>query len=58
MTKKSRQKFKYIENEKTFEDEIKSIFDQIWSGFIETNKTIFFEGESSTLNKENQHKMN
>ena len=27
MTKKSRQEFKYLENEKSFEDEIKSIFD-------------------------------
>ena len=26
MTKKSRQKFKYLENKKSFEDEIKNIF--------------------------------
>ena len=26
MTKKSRQKFKYLENEKSFQDKVKSIF--------------------------------
>ena len=42
MTKKSRQKFKYLENEKSFEDELKSIFHQFYRAFNEANNTIFF----------------
>ena len=42
MTKKSRQKLKYLENEKSFYDEIKSIFHHFLRAFIETNKTNFF----------------
>ena len=41
MTKKLRQKIKYLENEKSFQDEIKSIFHHFWRAFIQTNKTIF-----------------
>ena len=47
MTKKSRQKFKHPENEKSFEDKIKSIFHHFWKAIIKANK-IFFEGGSST----------
>ena len=50
MPKKSRQKFKYRENEKSFEDEIKSIFHYFWRTIIEANKkNLFLEGESPTL---------
>ena len=38
MTKKSRQKFKYPENEKSFYDEIKTIFHHFQRVFIEANK--------------------
>ena len=38
MTENSRQKFKYLENKKTFSDEIKSIFDHFWK----TNNKFFF----------------
>ena len=52
MTKKSRQKLKYLENEKRFYHEIKSIFYHFLRAFIETNKAKFFlEGESPTLIK-------
>ena len=47
MTKKSSQKFKYLENEKSFYDEIISIF-IIFMG-ISLKQTIFLEGESPTL---------
>ena len=50
MNKKSRQKVKYLENEKSFKDEIKSIFHHFLKAFIEANKAIFLEGESRTLN--------
>ena len=49
MTKMSRQKFKYLENEKSFYDEIKSIFYHFLRAIIEVNKKIFLEGESPTL---------
>ena len=42
MTKKSRQKFKYLENEKSFYDEIKNIFHHFWRAIIEANNKIFF----------------
>ena len=42
MIKKSRQKFKYLDNEKSFYDELKSIFHHFQSAFIEANKTFFF----------------
>ena len=45
MTKKSRQKCKYLENEKNFQDEITSIFHHFWRAIIEENKKkIFFWG--------------
>ena len=37
MTKKSRQKFKYLENEKSFKDEI-SIFQHFWRAIIKVKK--------------------
>ena len=37
MTKESRQKFKYLDNKKSFWDEIKSIFHNFWRA-IKTNK--------------------
>ena len=49
MPKKSRQKFKYLENEKSFYDEIKTIFHHLWRAIIEANKNIFLEGEGPTL---------
>ena len=52
MTKKSRQKFKYLENEKSFYDEIKSIFHHCGRAITEANKKIFLEGESPTLNSQ------
>ena len=42
MTKKSRQKLQYLENEKSFKDEIKSIFHLFWRAIIEANNTVFF----------------
>ena len=42
MIKKSRQKFKYLDNEKTFYDELKSIFHHFQSALIEANKAFFF----------------
>ena len=35
------QKFKYLENEKSFSDEVKSIFVHFKKAFIEAYKTIF-----------------
>ena len=49
MTKKSRQNFKHLDKEKSFLDEIKSIFHHFWRDFIETNKKKILEGESPTL---------
>ena len=48
MNKMSSQKFKYLENEESFYDEIKSIFHHFQGAFNEANKTIL-EGESPTL---------
>ena len=42
MPKKSRQKFKYLDNEKSFQDEIKSIFHHFERAIIEANKKIYF----------------
>ena len=51
MIKMSRQKFKYLENEKSFEDEMKSIFHHFKRTFIEANnKKKFSEGKSPALN--------
>ena len=49
MAEKSRQTVKYLENEKGFLGEIKSIFHNFQRAFIERSKTIFLEGESPTL---------
>ena len=38
MNIKSRQKFKYLENEQSFSDKIKSIFHHFRSAIIEGNK--------------------
>ena len=52
MTKVLKQKFKYLENEQSFQDEIKSIFYYHFKGLSsKQNKFFFFlEDESSTLN--------
>ena len=49
MTKKSRQKFKYLENKKSFSDEIKSSFYHFKRFSTEQIKQFFLEGESLTL---------
>ena len=50
MPRKSRQTFKYLENEKSFQNEIKSNFHQFSMAIIEANKINFFlEGERPTL---------
>ena len=40
--KKSGQKIKYLKNEKSFEDKIKSIFHHFEKAFIEANKSDLF----------------
>ena len=50
MPKKSRQKFKYIENEKSFQDKIKSIFYQFRRAIIEAKKIFFGRWESDFKN--------
>ena len=52
MPKKSRQKLKYLENEKSFQDEIESIFHHFWRAIIEANN-FFLEGERLTLSSLN-----
>ena len=42
MTKKLRQKFIYLENKKSFQDQMKSIFNHLERAFIEANKTKYF----------------
>ena len=50
MAKMSRQKFKYLENRKWFQGEIKSTFHNSWRAIIAANKKNFFlKGESPTL---------
>ena len=49
MTKKSRQKFKYLENEKSFYDEIKNIFHHFEGLLLKQIIKFFLEGESPTL---------
>ena len=49
MTKKLIQKLKYLENEESSKDEIKSTFYHFQRAFIEANKTIFLKGKSLTL---------
>ena len=50
MTKKARQKFKYLKSEKSFKDEIKNFFHHLMSFHWSKLKTIFSEGESPALN--------
>ena len=42
------QKSKYLENEKSFKDEIKNISNNFERNFIEVNKATSMEGESPT----------
>ena len=49
MIKKSRQKLKYLEKEKSFYDEIKSIFHLFSRTFIEANKEKIFRRERVRL---------
>ena len=49
MAKRSWQKLKYLENEKSFYDEI-NIFHHFWRAYNEINSTIFLKGENPTLN--------
>ena len=49
MTKKSRQKFKYIENEKCFEDEIKSVFHHFKGLSLKQIKRFFLVDEKVRL---------
>ena len=53
MPKKSKQKFKYLENEKGFWDEIKSIFHHFLRAIIEAI-TIFLEGECPNWRRQKQ----
>ena len=48
MTKISRQKFKYVENKKSFSDEIKVFFFIFEAPSLKEIKQIFLEGESPT----------
>ena len=48
MTKKSRQKLKYLKKEKSFQDEIKSIFHHLRRAIIEANK----KKESGFINEQ------
>ena len=48
MIENSRQKFKYLENEMNFYDEIKSIFDHFWRATIEANNNFFGRWESDS----------
>ena len=41
MLKSQDKKFKYLENEKNFQDEIKSLFHHFWRTIIEASKNIF-----------------
>ena len=52
MTKKSKQKFRHTENEKSYQDETKSIFHHFWRAFIEAKKKNL-ENESPTLKTNN-----
>ena len=51
MIKKSRKKLKYLENGKSFQDEIKSIVYHFERALIKARKTLFLEGEGPTLRK-------
>ena len=49
MPKKSRQKFKYLENEKSFQGKMKSIFHHFSGTIIGANKKKNLESESPTV---------
>ena len=49
MTKNLCKKLKYLENEKNFSGEIKSIFHHFYRALNEAKNTIFLEGESPDL---------
>ena len=51
MTKKSRQKFKYLGNEESIKDEIKKHFHHFGRAIIEANKIFFLKRESPTLSQ-------
>ena len=52
MTKKSLQKRKYLENETSFQDEIKNIFITFKGLSIKQITQIFLKGESPTLRRD------
>ena len=49
MTKKLCQKLKYLENEKSFSDEIKRIFHHRYRPLNEAKNTVYLDGESPIL---------
>ena len=49
MTKKLCQKLKYLENEKSFSDEIKRIFHHRYRALNEAKNTVYLDGESPIL---------
>ena len=51
MTKRSGQKFKYLEDEKTFKDEIKCIFHDFKGLSLKQIKQFFLKGGRRTLRK-------
>ena len=57
MTKRSGQKFKYLEDEKTFKDEIKCIFHDFKGLSLKQIKQIFLKGERRTLRKNGSRKI-
>ena len=56
MTKTSWQKLKYLENEKSFYDEIRSIFHHVKWTFNQANNTIFFGRWESDFNELHTYK--
>ena len=57
VTRKSGQKFKYLENEKSFKDEIKCIFHDFKGLSLKQIKQIFLEGGRRTLRKNGSRKV-
>ena len=54
MPKMSRQKFKYLEDEKSFYDEIKSVFHNFSRAFTAGNNFFFSKGESLNLTRQDK----
>ena len=52
MTKKSWQTLKYLENKKSFEDQMKDIFHHFWRAFSQANNTFFFGRSESDFKLE------